>query len=194
MSSYCSLGLTVVIGFWAFAWGEQSTLEGRLVVEAIRLAPGESVSVDGELDESVWRRASPATDFKQQDPVNGAPATERTEIRVVYDRHRLYLGVYCFDSEPDRLLGNQMQRDQPFSGDDRFMWSLDPYLDGRTGYFFEVNPSGAMGDGLIEGGSTGLSLGAAIQKQWDGIWLARVRRHEQGWTVEIEIPFRSKCF
>ncbi len=183
-----------MIGFWAFAWGEQSTLEGRLVVEAIRLAPGESVSVDGELDESVWRRASPATDFKQQDPVNGAPATERTEIRVVYDRHRLYLGVYCFDSEPDRLLGNQMQRDQPFSGDDRFMWSLDPYLDGRTGYFFEVNPSGAMGDGLIVGGSTGLSLGAAIQKQWDGIWLARVRRHEQGWTVEIEIPFRTLNF
>ena len=95
------------------------------------------------------KRRSPATNFLQRDPENGEPATERTEVRVVFDRDRIILGITCFDSEPARLLGNQMQRDQPFAADDRFMFAIDPFFDGRTGYFFEINPSGAMGDGLI---------------------------------------------
>ena len=81
----------------------------------------------------MWQQARPATKFLQRDPDNGQPASERTEVRVVFDKDRIILGVTCFDSEPTRLLGNQMQRDQPFSADDRFMWSIDPFLDGRSG-------------------------------------------------------------
>lgn len=172
--------------------------KARRSVTAVRLDGAEAIVIDGRPDEPAWQRASPATDFLQQEPLTGLPATERTEVRVLFDRQHLYLGVTCFDSEPDRLLGNQMQRDQPFSGDDRFMWTIDAYLDGRTGYFFEINPSGAMGDGLLGGGGgggqPGRPGGGGVNKQWDGIWIARVRRTEAGWTAEIDIPFRTLNF
>jgi hypothetical protein len=175
-------------------------VDTRPVLSAVRLAEGERIDIDGVLDEAAWRQAVPATEFAQIDPVNGAPATERTEVRVAFDRDRLFIGVHCFDSEPTRLLGNQMVRDGFLSADDRFMWVLDPYFNQRGGYFFEINPSGAMGDGLLVaaggGGSTttGLGFGLSQSRAWDGIWVARVRRHDRGWTAEIAIPFRTLSF
>jgi hypothetical protein len=168
-------------------------------LDAVRLTEGDTMVIDGALDEAAWARAIPASDFRQRDPRPGAPATERTEVRVIVDSRRIILGVVCFDSEPDRMLANQMQRDQPFSGDDRFLWGFDTYLDGRTGYFFEINPAGAMGDGLVTGpggggggpGGGGGGFGGQMNKSWDGIWIARVRRTDKGWTAEIEIPFRT---
>jgi hypothetical protein len=176
-------------------------LDPRPTVSAVRLAAGERIDVDGRLDETVWQRAVPATDFSQQDPQNGAPATERTEVRVAFDGDSLYFGIECFDSEPSRLFGNQMVRDGALAADDRFMWALDPLFNQRGGYFFEINPSGAMGDGLLVpsaggggGGSTGLGFGVTQSRAWDGIWLARVRRHARGWSAEVEIPFRTLNF
>jgi hypothetical protein len=163
-------------------------------VRAYRLTDAESIVLDGNPDEAVWQKAVPATNFLQRDPDNGAPATEKTEVRIVFDRDRIVLGVICFDSEPERLLGNQMQRDQPFEADDRFMFSIDPFFDGRTGYFFEINPSGAMGDGLITSPTGGRGFGGEMNKSWDGIWIARVRRTAIGWTAEIEIPFKTVNF
>ena len=87
-----------------------------------------------------------------------------------------------------------MQRDQDFEADDRFMFAIDPFLDGRTGYFFEINPSGAMGDGLISSPTGGGDFGGEMEKSWDGIWLARVRRTGIGWTAEVEIPFKTINF
>jgi hypothetical protein len=172
--------------------------QARPAVHVLRLGESDRVTIDGVLDEPVWARADPATNFRQRDPDNGAAATERTEVRIVFDQDRLVLGVTCFDSEPDKLLGNQMQRDQSFGADDRFMLSLDTYLNGRTGYFFEINPSGAMGDGLISGatgpGGGDDDLGGRMNKSWDGIWLARVKRSEVGWTAEVEIPFKTLNF
>ena len=162
----------------------------RRTVTALRLPEGETIQLDGRLDEPVWRDAKPATDLVQQNPVNGAPATERTEIRIVYDQQRLYIGFIAYDSEPDRVLANQMQRDQSFDADDRLMWSIDPYLDGRTGYFFEINPAGAMSDGLLEQSQGRTST----IRSWDGIWNARVQRDDTGWTAEVEIPFRTLNF
>ena len=194
-----SLALSILHFFASVAAAQE--VDTRPSVAAVRLADGERIAVDGRLEEAVWQRAVPATDFAQLDPQNGEPATERTEVRVAFDRDRLYLGVHCFDSEPARLLGNQMVRDGPLASDDRFMWALDPYFNQRGGYFFEINPSGAMGDGLLVpsaggagGGSTGFGFGVTQSRAWDGIWLARVHRHERGWTAEIEIPFRTLNF
>ena len=146
------------------------------------------------LDEAAWMRASPISDFRQQDPLNGEPATERTEVRIVYDEQRLIVGVICFDSEPGRVMGNQMQRDQSFGADDRFIFTIDTYLDGRSGYYFEVNPSGAMGDGLIAPGGTTTVGAISINRSWDGNWNARVGRRPDAWTAEIEVPFRIVNF
>ena len=170
-------------------WAQEQAV-GRLdrrTMQAFQMNDGESITLDGRLDEPVWQRAVPATDFVQQDPVNGGTPTERTEVRIVIDRERLYMGVTCFDSEPDRLLGNTMKRDTGLGADDRFMWVIDTFLNARNGYFFEMNPSGLMADALMtEAGQTG--------RQWDGIWDARVRRSEIGWTIEVEIPFRTLNF
>jgi hypothetical protein len=144
------------------------------------------MTLDGRLDEQSWSRAIPAADFIQIDPANGTPASERTEVRIVFDRDALYLGVTCFDSEPDRWIGWQLRRDERLFSDDGFMWTIDTFLDGRTGYFFEMNPSGLMADALM-----GLN---GDNREWDGIWNARVRRSEIGWTLEIEIPFRTLNF
>ena len=193
LSATCRL-LLLIAGFLLSATllearQEPSTLlNGRRNISAVRLDTGESIHLDGRLDEPGWQRALPAADFKQQEPDNGAPATERTEVRVVFDQHRLYLGVLCFDSQPSQVLANQMQRDQSLDSDDRFMWTIDTYLDARSGYYFEINPSGAMGDGLVGAGTDSLN------RQWDGIWIARVRRSEVGWTAEIEIPFQTLNF
>ena len=105
----------------------------------------------------------------------------------MYDKDTLYMGVTCFDSEPDKWLGFQRGRDGGLGSDDRFQWTIDTFLDGRTGYFFEMNPSGLMADAL-QGAAN------ASNRQWDGIWNARARRSEIGWTLEIAIPFRTLNF
>lgn len=161
--------------------------EGRRAMTAERLREGESIELDGILDEPVWGRANPATDFIQQDPDFGGTPTERTEVRIVFTSESLYMGVSAFDSEPDLLLGNTMKRDEFLSADDRFMWTMDTFLDQQTGYFFEMNPSGLMADQLMQAGGGG-------ERAWDGIWDAYARRHELGWTLEIEIPFRTLNF
>jgi hypothetical protein len=159
---------------------------GRRTVNALRLADAEAVTLDGRLDEPFWSRAVPAADFLQIDPDNGRPATEKTDVRIVFGREALYIGVTCFDSDPDGWIGWQMRRDERLFADDAFMWTIDTFLDGRSGYFFEMNPSGLMADALI-----GLN---GNNREWDGIWDARVRRSEMGWTIEIEIPFRTLNF
>jgi hypothetical protein len=160
--------------------------DDRRSMTALRLNDGESVTLDGRLDEPFWARAVPAADFIQQDPQNGRPATEPTEVRIVYDKDVLYIGVTAFDSEPDKWLGFQRRRDEGLGGDDRFMWVIDTFLDGRTGYFFEMNPSGLMADALM--GTNGQN------REWDGIWNARHYRSSIGWNLEIAIPFRTLNF
>jgi hypothetical protein len=102
------------------------------------VAPGDVIRLDGDPSETAWGRAEVAAGFLQRDPDNGQPATERTEVRSLYELTPLLLAVICHDTAPDLVLGNQMQRDQPFDADDRFMWTLDTFLDGRTGYYFEI--------------------------------------------------------
>lgn len=163
---------------------------GRPRVRAIRIPEGEKITLDGKLDEPGWSKAIPATDFVQQDPANGQPGTEKTEVRFLYNNDNLYMGVYNFDSDPSGIMGNQMLRDGFLSSDDRFMWVFDPYLNGRTGYFFEIGPGGAMGDALLGGEGGGGGQGRA----WDGIWTAKVRKDERGWSIEVEFPFKTLNF
>lgn len=158
----------------------------RATMAAVRMSDEETITLDGSLDEPIWTRAVPATGFIQQFPQTGAPATEPTEVRIVYNRTTLYIGVTCVDSEPHRWLGYQIRRDQFLSADDRFMWVIDPFLTGQNGYHFETNPSGLMGEGLIGP--------AGYNREWDGIWDLRVQRTAMGWTLEIEIPFSTLNF
>ena len=159
------------------------------ILTATRLAAGEQIALDGRLDEAAWTRAPVAGGFLQQEPVEGQQPTERTEVRVAFDADNLYIGALLHDSDPDGIIGFQRQRDQDLSSDDRFMLILDTFLDGRTAYYFETNPAGLMGDGLVR--NTGY---AAVNKAWDGVWEARTARGGFGWSAEIRIPFRTLNF
>jgi hypothetical protein len=169
--------------------GAQLLDDSPRIMTAERLSEGERIVLDGRLDEPVWQRAMPAEDFRQQEPGEGTPPTERTEVRIVYSAEVLYIGAMLFDSDPSGIKGYQKRRDAGLGSDDRFMWILDTFLDGRSAYFFEINPAGLMGDGLLR-----QSSGSNISKSWDGIWEARVSRHAQGWSAEIQIPFRTLNF
>ena len=164
---------------------------------ALRLESGAGIDVDGRLDEEVWERAIPITDFTQQEPVEGGTPSERTEIRVVYDEDAIYIGAILFD-DPEGILAFQKRRDGFLSTDDRFMWILDTFRDGRTGYFFETNATGVMGDALIAGGSGGRRGGGfgrgSSGRAWDGIWQVKTFIRPDGWSLEIQIPFRTLNF
>ena len=160
------------------------------------------LDLDGRILEELWFSAVPITDFTQQEPVEGGVPSEETEIRVLFDEDNLYIGVIIYD-DPEEVLAYQRERDAMLSTDDRFMWILDTFLDGRTGYFFEINAAGLMGDGILRssGGSSsararygGSSGGGSANKAWDGIWEARTAMRPDGWSAEIRIPFRTLNF
>jgi hypothetical protein len=153
---------------------------------AERLRAEERIALDGRLDEPFWQRALPGGDFIQIDPDNGQPATEPTEVRIAFDEDTFYIGVTAFDSEPDKWIAYQRRRDEGLPSDDKIRWTIDTFLDARSGYFFEMNPLGAMSDALL--GANGGN------RAWDGIWNARAHRSEIGWMLEIAIPFRTLNF
>jgi len=186
---FCLLVLMFGRRQFAFAQNEAEPAgtPPRPAMTAVRMDEGERVVLDGILDEQFWQRAEPATNFIQQEPRIGEPTTEQTEVRIVFNRGQLYLGIICFDSEPDQLIGFQLRRDEGLGSDDRFQWTMDTFMTGREGYFFEINPSGLMADAL-------LTAGGGQNRQLDGIWTAKVRRSEIGWTAEIEIPFQTLNF
>lgn len=160
----------------------------RPALQAQRMPGDARLDLDGRLDEAAWAAATAISDFTQQEPAEGAEPSRRTEVRVLYDDDHLYIGAKVFD-DPEEILAFQRRRDAGLGTDDRFMWILDTFLDGRTGYFFEINAAGLMGDGLITGGH-----GFGINKSWDGIWEARTDTQDDGWSAEIRIPFQTLNF
>ena len=171
-------------------WGNQETTENGQIryIETMDIR-GEEIRLDGILDEKEWKLVAPASDFIQRDPVEGMACSERTEVYILYNKDNLYIGVKLFDRDPSGILSYQKRRDASLRTDDRFMWIIDTFRDGRTGYFFEVNPKGLMGDGILGSGGRW-----NVNKSWDGIWDARVVITEEGWSAEIEIPFRTLNF
>lgn len=179
---------SLFIGF-SYPLVRLSEAQTRKQIHAHSLSPESSINLDGILNEPIWGQINPITNFLQQEPTEGKPATEKTSVFMIYDKNNLYIGVNLYDSESDKILAYQKQRDASLDTDDRFRWVFDTFRDGRTGYFFEINPAGLMGDGLL-----GRGIGFEPNKSWDGIWEARVSRNDQGWSAEICIPFRTLNF
>ena len=161
--------------------------EKKPSITALRLGAAERVEVDGRLEEAAWQRAEKGKGFRQYDPGRGTPATERTEFAMVYDRDHLYVGVWCYDSEPGVVMARSMRRDRIFTGSDFVYLFFDTFHDQRNGYVFAVNPTGAQSDGLITN-NTGMNF------SWDGIWMSKARITDEGWFVELAIPFKTVSF
>ena len=149
----------------------------------------EDIKLDGKLDESFWNSISGISDFLVQEPIEGGIPTENTVIKIAYDNKYLYIGAIFYDSDPEGIKAFKMRKDAPLNTDDRFMWILDTYLDGRNAYFFEINPRGLMGDGLLS-----IGQGRSLNKDWDGIWRPWTHIGDYGWSAEIRIPFHTLNF
>jgi hypothetical protein len=155
-----------------------------IVMQAMR-APGPIV-IDGVLSESGWQTATPITDFKQRDPIEGAPPTQKTEVRVLYDDHALYVGARLWDTSPDSIIARLSRRDVSVPAD-RFSVYLDPYHDKRTGYYFLVNAAGTLFDGVLYNDGW-------EDPSWDGVWHAHAKVDDQGWVAEMRIPYSQIRF
>ena len=161
----------------------------------------EAPTIDGFIDEAVWAQAEPLTDFVQQAPIVGNPATERTEIRILYDESAIFIGVILYDSEPDAILVTDSRRDSGLGGMDSFQMIFDTYHDRQNGFVFGTNPAGIEYDGQVtnEGGgirgggrsTSNVGSGAGFNRNWDASWTVRTRVTDEGWTAEFEIPLSS---
>ena len=144
--------------------------------------------VDGVLDEEAWSQAEVIDQLTQADPVEGEPATLRTRVRVVARPTAIAIGIECDDDGSGSIVSYSVRRDASLNNEDHVRIVLGPFLDGRSGYVFATNPSGARYDGLIAPG------GENDNADWDGIWDAAARRSTTGWTAEILIPVHTLSF
>jgi len=176
------LAAAVALGLCASAFAQEiqpPTLQVGVLPDAL--------NVDGVLDEPAWNAAPAVENFAQTDPSEGAPPTTRTAVRVLAGPRALAIGIVC-DQDPEDIVSFSVRRDALLNNEDHVRVVLGPFLDGRSGYVFAVNPSGARYDGLINPG------GESENADWDGIWEAATARTPSGWTVEIRIPMQTLSF
>jgi hypothetical protein len=146
------------------------------------------IIIDGVLNEVMWAGVEPAQNFIQATPNTGAPATERTEVRILYDDEALYIGAMLYDREPDKIIAQQMAQDFYSPNEDILGISIDTFLDHRNAYYLMINANGAVRDGQAYDNSR------ASNVEWEGIMSIEASIHHEGWSVEISIPFKTLRF
>ena len=169
--------------------------------------------IDGRLDDAAWGRAAPMTGFTQREPQDGQPASERTEVRVVFDDEALYVGVWAFDSRPDAIVLGERIRDYQVEQSDNVILIFDTYKDEQNGFVFGTTPAGIEYDGQVAnegrggggfgGGGRGRGgggggqrrfqsgAGGGFNKNWDGSWTVATSLDGEGWYAEFRIPFNT---
>lgn len=145
------------------------------------------VTINGSLDEGVWSQAALIEDLHQVFPEEFAAPTQQTRVRVFYSESALYIGATMIENDPTQIRDRVLRQGQALDADDIFAVIIDPYLDRRNGYRFEVNPNGVRWEGLFQNINS-------VEGNWDGIWEARAQRNDEGWSAEIRIPFQSLSF
>ena len=153
--------------------------------------------LDGSLNDEVWQQAVIIDDFVQQEPAEGAPATERTVVRLIYNSSALYIGVEAYDSHPGGVVATEKRRDsRRLLDEDSFQIILDTFHDRRSGYMFVTNPLGAKLEQQVtaegEGGFGNSS--SNINMNWDGVWDVATNITPEGWVAEIAIPMVTLRF
>jgi hypothetical protein len=161
--------------------------------------------VDGKVNDESWIGIEPYTNFIQTDPIEGAPASERTEVRVLFDKANLYIGVIAFDSEPGKIVVTQSRRDADITESDAIIVVLDTFNDNQNAFVFGTNPLGIEYDGQVAGegqtsaisqnqsGTGGSQRGgvSSFNANWDGDWVVKSAITDRGWETEIAIPFKT---
>ena len=195
--SVCALALSA-----SAAAAQSIDSEAPPVAHATRVAT--PPVLDGRIDDAIWQEAVPITEFWQTAPDAGEPASQRTEVRIVYTDEALFFGVRMYDSSPEGLTVSDARRDSPLDDTDSFRVLLDTYRDRQNGFVFATNPAALEYDGQVtnEGGGMALGGGGGGGRQlggsgggfnlnWDGAWDVRTATTDGEWSAEFEIPFRT---
>ncbi len=148
--------------------------------------------MDGTLDDPLWLQATPISNFLQREPYEGQAPTETTEVRILYDKHQVYFGVTCFDSDPKGIVATELRRDVSQELDDYFEIIIDSSHDRRNAYVFQVNPLGTQRDALITEEQAAESGDG--DPGWDGVWTSEAHITKDGWTATVGIPFSTLNF
>jgi hypothetical protein len=198
--------LSVVAASPASAGGQRPAAADVIQIAAQPLADGAVVPiVDGKMTDEAWLKVEPYTNFIQTDPIEGAPASERTEVRVLYDKSTLYIGVIALDSEPGKIVVTQSRRDADITESDAIIVVLDTFNDNQNAFVFGTNPIGIEYDGQVAGegqtsaisqnqsGTGGSQRGgiSSFNANWDGDWVVKSAITERGWETELAIPFKT---
>src|SRR5713101_3332891 len=170
--------------------GTSDTAFAKRIAQATRVE--RAPRLDGRLADPVWQQASPITDFRQREPYEGQPATEHTEVRILYTRNEVYFGVVCHDSVANGPVATQLRRDVTQELDDYFEIVIDSRRDRRNAYVFQINPLGTQRDSLITDEQVEATQDG--DPGWDGVWTSEARRTGDGWTATIAIPFSTLNF
>jgi hypothetical protein len=180
---------------------ERPPVAGSLAAVAVRAAA--RPVLDGKvLDDPAWVKAPPITRFWQTTPNEGAPASEQTEVRIVFSDDTLYVGVVAYDRDPSQIIVADSRRDSSLGDTDSFLIILDTYQDRQNGFVFGTNPAGIEYDGQVtnEGQGSGGAGGPGGQQggsgggfniNWDADWQVRTAISADGWSAEFAIPFRT---
>lgn len=149
--------------------------------------------IDGNLDEAVWTDIPIASDFIQNFPTYGSPASQRTEVKVIYDNNAIYIGAYLYD-DPYLIRTQITARDEEqFKDLDFFSVFFDTYNDHQNGYQFLVSSSNVQTDSRLSP-YLDASFGEYGDKTWDAVWDSKVSIKKDGWVVEMKIPYLSLRF
>ena len=162
-----------------------------IAASAIATRVDQAPRLDGTLGDPLWQQAVPLTGFRQREPREGDPPTERTEVRILYTRDAVYFGVHCLDSEPAGIVASELRRDASQELDDYFEIIIDSDHDRRNAHVFQVNPLGTQRDSLITEEHRETSGNGDGEPGWDGIWISEARVQADGWTATIMIPFAT---
>lgn len=145
------------------------------------------IKFDGVLSEPAWQKAMHISNFTQRDLNFGEPVSERTETAVLYDKNTLYIGIWCYQNDPSKIVAKNLNGDFDYQSDDNFQIIISPFNDNRNGYLFVINPNGARADIQVYGGEDG-------NEDWNGVWDAKTTITSEGWFAEIYIPFTTLQF
>jgi hypothetical protein len=172
---FLSLFLSVFFGY-----SQKKALQAKSI--------SQNISIDGKLDENAWENAAIASDFITLEPDNGKPVPEgkKTEVKILYDNDAIYIGAKMFDDEPDKILKEISQRDN-FGTADLFGVFINGFNDGQQDFMFYVSAADVQGDCIMTD-ATGEDY------SWDAVWISKAVLNENGWTVEIKIPYSALRF
>jgi len=174
----------LLLGFACLSFAQETVMQDkRFRVNRIAMAP----TIDGRIDAAEWAGAARLSDLHEVDPVEFTAPSERTVWYIAYDDNALYIAAHAYDSEPDEIVAQTLRQGGDLGSDDTMSILIDAFNNKRSGYTFTLNPNGVRAEAIY-------ATATKPSDDWDGIWRGASAMADDGWTMEMAIPFNTITF